>query len=148
MLAELRVLAERDSLTGLPNTRAFEAAITRRLAAGRPFVLMLADMDALKDFNRDEGFAAGNEALRRLADRLARSFGPDDDVARVGSDEFAILASVQGDDGGARLAARLERMLADGPDEERRSAGPPSRKRATTRSRSTGPRASGSTRAR
>jgi predicted signal transduction protein with EAL and GGDEF domain len=49
MLAELHVLAERDSLTGLPNTRAFEAAITRRLAAGRGFVLLLADMDALKD---------------------------------------------------------------------------------------------------
>ena len=96
MLAELRVLAERDSLTGLPNTRAFEAAITRRLAAGHRFVLLLADMDALKDFNRDEGFTAGNDALRRLADQLARSFGPDDDVARVGSDEFAILASSPG----------------------------------------------------
>jgi len=114
MLSELRVLAERDSLTGLPNTRAFEAAITRRLAAGRPFLLLLADMDALKDFNRDEGFAAGSEALRRLADRLMQSFGPDDDVARVGSDEFAILVSEQGSDGGTRIAARLERMLADG----------------------------------
>jgi diguanylate cyclase (GGDEF)-like protein len=114
MLAELRVLAERDSLTGLPNTRAFEAAITRRLAAGDRFVLLLADMDALKDFNRDEGFTAGNDALRRLADQLAQSFGPDDDVARVGSDEFAILASVHGDDGPARLAAHLERVLADG----------------------------------
>jgi diguanylate cyclase (GGDEF)-like protein len=114
MLAELRVLAERDSLTGLPNTRAFEAAITQRLASGVPFVLLLADMDALKDFNRDEGFAAGSEALRRLADQLAKSFGPEDDVARVGSDEFAILASVRGADGGARIAARLERVLADG----------------------------------
>jgi len=114
MLAELQVLAERDSLTGLPNTRAFEAAINRRLEAGRDFVLMLADMDALKDFNRDEGFTAGNDALRRLADQLASSFGPDDDVARVGSDEFAILASVQGDGSAARSAQRLERMLAVG----------------------------------
>jgi diguanylate cyclase (GGDEF)-like protein len=75
---------------------------------------MLADMDALKDFNRDEGFTAGNDALRRLADQLASSFGPDDDVARVGSDEFAILASVQGDGSAARSAQRLERMLAVG----------------------------------
>src|SRR5215470_9167835 len=115
MLAELRVLAERDSLTGLPNTRAFEAAITRRLAADVPFVLLLADMDALKDFNRDEGFAAGSEALRRLADRLTQSFGPDDDVARVGSDEFAILSSVRSSDSAKRAAARLERILANGP---------------------------------
>src|SRR5262245_65848380 len=71
-------------------------------------------MDALKDFNRDEGFAAGSEALRRLADRLVKSFGPDDDVARVGNDEFAVLASVRAPDDGARAAARLERVLADG----------------------------------
>jgi diguanylate cyclase (GGDEF)-like protein len=113
MVDELKVLAERDVLTGLPNTRAFESAITRRLAAGRQFALLVADMDALKDFNRDEGFTAGNDALRRLADRLATSLGPDDDIARVGSDEFAILASVANPDGAAQLAAHLERMLAD-----------------------------------
>jgi diguanylate cyclase (GGDEF)-like protein len=112
MVDELRVLADRDVLTGLPNTRAFESAITRRLASGRAFALLVADMDALKDFNRDEGFTAGNDALRRLADRLATSLGPDDDVARVGSDEFAILASVTSE-GAARLATRLERTLAD-----------------------------------
>jgi diguanylate cyclase (GGDEF)-like protein len=113
MLAELRVLAERDVLTGLPNTRAFETAITRRFADGRPFALLLADMDALKDFNREEGFTAGNDALRRLADQILKSLGPDDDVARVGSDEFAILAAVRNSDGAAQLAAKLERMLAD-----------------------------------
>jgi diguanylate cyclase (GGDEF)-like protein len=113
MLDEMRVLAERDILTGLPNTRAFETAITRRLADGRPFALLLADMDALKDFNREEGFTAGNDALRRLADQILKSLGPDDDVARVGSDEFAILASVHGTDGAAQLASRLERMLGD-----------------------------------
>jgi diguanylate cyclase (GGDEF)-like protein len=113
MVDELRVLAERDMLTGLPNTRAFEAAITRRLGNGRPFAILLADMDALKDFNREEGFTAGNDALRRLADSIANALGPEDDVARVGSDEFAILASAQGPDGAARLAARLERVLVD-----------------------------------
>ena len=113
MLNELKILAERDVLTGLPNTRAFEAAITKRLESGRPFALLLADMDALKDFNRDEGFTAGNDALRRLADQILKSLGPDDDVARVGSDEFAILAAVRNSDGAAQVAARLERMLAD-----------------------------------
>ena len=113
MVDELRVLAERDVLTGLPNTRAFESAITRRLASGRPFALLVADMDALKDFNRDEGFTAGNDALRRLADRLATSLGPDDDIARVGSDEFAILAAVPTSEGAAQLAGHLERMLPD-----------------------------------
>jgi diguanylate cyclase (GGDEF)-like protein len=113
MVAELRVLAERDVLTGLPNTRAFESAITRRLAAGRTFALLVADMDAVKDFNRDEGFTAGNDALRRLADRLATSLGPDDDIARIGSNEFAILASVPSAEGSAQLATRFETMLAE-----------------------------------
>jgi diguanylate cyclase (GGDEF)-like protein len=113
MVDELRVLAERDVLTGLPNTRAFESAITRRLTSGRTFALLLADMDALKDFNREEGFTAGNDALRRLADRLANSLGPDDDIARVGSDEFAILASAHSSARAAQLASRLEQVLAD-----------------------------------
>jgi diguanylate cyclase (GGDEF)-like protein len=111
MVDELRVLAERDVLTGLPNTRAFESAITRRLSSRRPFALLLADMDALKDFNREEGFIAGNDALRRLADRLANSLGPDDDIARVGGDEFAILVSAQSSDRAAQLAAQLEQVL-------------------------------------
>lgn len=113
MVDELRVLAERDVLTGLPNTRAFESAITRRLTSRRPFALLLADMDALKDFNREEGFSAGNDALRRLADRLAKSLGPEDDIARVGSEEFAILVSAQSSDRAAQLASRLEQILAN-----------------------------------
>jgi diguanylate cyclase (GGDEF)-like protein len=114
MVAKLQVLAERDVLTGLPNTRAFEAAITRRLQSDTPFALLLADMDSLRDFNRDEGFAAGNDALRRLAETLAGSLGPEDDVARVGSDEFAVLAAVQSSGDAGRVATHLERVLASG----------------------------------
>jgi diguanylate cyclase (GGDEF)-like protein len=114
MVAELRVLAERDVLTGLPNTRAFESAITRRLKEDIPFALLLADMDSLAEFNRDEGFAAGNEALRRLAENLANSLGPDDEVARVGSDEFAVLIPVHSSGDGSRRAALLEQLLASG----------------------------------
>ena len=114
MVAELRVLAERDVLTGLPNTRAFEAAITRRLQDATPFALLLADMDALQQFNRAEGFAAGNEALRRLADNLASSLGPDDDVARVGSDEFAVLIPINSSGDASRRASVLEQVLASG----------------------------------
>jgi diguanylate cyclase (GGDEF)-like protein len=111
MVDELRILAERDVLTGLPNTRAFEAAITRWLEAGRPFALLLADMDALKELNHEAGPSAGNEALRQVADRLANSLPGDDQVARVGSDEFAVLASVSTLDEAAQLSARLEWIL-------------------------------------
>jgi diguanylate cyclase (GGDEF)-like protein len=111
MLDELRILAERDVLTGLPNTRAFEAAITKRLETGRPFGLLLADMDALKELNQEAGPSAGNEALRQVADRLSRSLAPEDQIARVGSDEFAVLASTSTLDEAAELSTRLEWVL-------------------------------------
>jgi diguanylate cyclase (GGDEF)-like protein len=111
MMDELRILAERDVLTGLPNTRAFEAAITKRLEAGRPFGLLLADMDALKELNQEAGPSAGNEAICQVADRLSRSLGAEDSIARVGSDEFAVLASTATLDAAAQLSARLEWIL-------------------------------------
>ncbi len=111
MLEELRILAERDILTGLPNTRAFEAAITKRLESGRLFALLLADMDALQELNHEGGPSAGNEALRRVADRLSKSLSNEDQVARVGSDEFAILASCQTLDEASELSGRLEWIL-------------------------------------
>jgi diguanylate cyclase (GGDEF)-like protein len=111
MVDELRILAERDVLTGLPNTRAFEAAITKRLEAGRPFGLLLANMDALKELTHEAGPSAGNEALRQVADRLSRSLAPEDQVARVGSDEFAVLASTATLDEAAELSTRLEWVL-------------------------------------
>ena len=111
MLQELQILAERDILTGLPNTRAFEAAITKRLETGRPFALLLADMDALKELNHEAGPSAGDDALRRVADRLSNSLSPEDQVARVGSDEFAVLASCVTLDEASELSARLEWIL-------------------------------------
>jgi diguanylate cyclase (GGDEF)-like protein len=111
MLEQFRILAERDVLTGLPNTRAFEAAITKRLETGRPFALLLADMDALKELNQEAGPSAGNEALRQVADRLERSLGDEDQIARVGSDEFAVLASAPTLDEASELSARLEWIL-------------------------------------
>jgi len=99
---QLRILAERDSLTGILNVRVFDEALARRCAAQRPFMLLLGDMDDLKSVNDTHGHAAGNNELRRLADALGDVIGPDDELARVGGDEFAILA-----DGDAAEATAL-----------------------------------------
>jgi diguanylate cyclase (GGDEF)-like protein len=99
---QLRDLAERDFLTGILNTRVFDEALTRRCNFGRPFVLLLGDMDNLKTINDTHGHTAGNAELRRLADALGQAVGEDDELARVGGDEFAILT-----DGGVTDAARL-----------------------------------------
>jgi diguanylate cyclase (GGDEF)-like protein len=111
LVERLRVLAERDFLTGLPNTRAFEAAIARRLEGGTPFTLLLGDMDGLKQINDSQGHAEGNDALRRLAVMLGTVLRPEDEVARVGGDEFAILTTLARNDEAASLAAKLERAL-------------------------------------
>lgn len=110
LLHELEVLAQRDVLTGLPNTRAFEAAITRRLDDGRPFALLLGDMDALMTINHESGRAHGNDVLRSLGVLLQQALGPGEEIARVGGDEFAVVAPLQTSEEAAQLAARLERL--------------------------------------
>jgi diguanylate cyclase (GGDEF)-like protein len=108
LVERLRILAERDFLTGLPNTRGFELAIARRLATGAPFALLLGDMDGLKAVNDARGHAEGNEVLQRLSSLLGSSLLPEDELARVGGDEFAVLTSLGSSDEAAQLAARLE----------------------------------------
>ena len=103
---ELQILAQRDFLTGLPNTRAFELAIDRRLAAKEPFALLVGDVDAQAGEDRDE-------ALRRVSDVLVRVLDANIDVARVGGDEFAVLAPCWSVEEAGQLAARLERVLCE-----------------------------------
>ena len=111
LVDELQILAERDTLTGLPNTRAFERAIGNRLDQKRPFTLLIGDLDALSRINDEQGVRAGDETLRRLAELLGRGLEGDDEIARVGSDEFALVTGSPGDP--ARLAGRLERRLGE-----------------------------------
>ncbi|HVM68527.1 MAG TPA: GGDEF domain-containing protein [Gaiellaceae bacterium] len=101
-LDELRVLAARDVHTGLGNTRAFEDAITRRLAGGRPFALLLASV------GNDEDVA---ELARELSTRLPRHLPADANVTRVGHDTFAVLLECAEREQAGLVAAQLERAL-------------------------------------
>jgi diguanylate cyclase (GGDEF)-like protein len=112
LVERLHVAAERDFLTNLLNARAFEAALERRLEARHPFVLVLGDMDGLKRVNDEHGHAAGNDALRELADGLVHQARLEDEVARVGGDEFAVLASCTGEADARALVRRIEEGLA------------------------------------
>ena len=105
--AELQVLAQRDLVTGLPNTRAFELAIDRRLGSGTPFALLVGDLDSVGRLeDRDQ-------ALRFVADTLAGVLGPETDLARVGAEELAVLTPCETVEQAAQLAVRLERMLCE-----------------------------------
>lgn len=93
---DLLRLSTRDELTGLQNRRGFfmSAEPVARVAerAGRPFVVFFADLDGLKAINDAHGHQAGDEAIRDAAWILSHTFRSADLLARIGGDEFAILA--------------------------------------------------------
>ena len=104
-------LALTDSLTGLPNRRAFEELARRELAradrVGSPLALALIDIDDFKLINDQRGHAGGDLVLRRFAAAASRILRSADIAARVGGDEFALILP----DVDARLAvAVLERF--------------------------------------
>jgi diguanylate cyclase (GGDEF)-like protein len=107
----LRVAEERDFLTGLLNTRAFDVALSARAGLGNPFGLILADMDWFREFNDREGHAVGNDLLRWAADILSRKLEYGDQIARVGGDEFAIITSAPDTDAVRALCGRLTTAL-------------------------------------
>lgn len=113
LVERLEVLASRDQLTGLPNTRAFEAAVDRRFARNESFAILLGDLDALREANEASGHGEGDQILVQLAEALGRLVRPGEEIARVGGDEFAILASVSGKDAAAARSNELERRLAE-----------------------------------
>jgi diguanylate cyclase (GGDEF)-like protein len=91
----LRLLAERDELTGLANRAAFNRALEHAVddanAHSTPLMLILADLDHFKPINDEHGHDAGDEVLRIVGERLARLCGRDCTPARLGGDEFAII---------------------------------------------------------
>lgn len=91
----IREEAHTDWLTGLPNRRAFELAITQMIdqaqASDTGFTLMMLDLDHFKEINDEYGHRVGDDALRRIAGRLKESLRPTDFLSRLGGDEFAIL---------------------------------------------------------
>ena len=89
---QLRLQAEHDALTGLPNRRALLGAVKAALALGRSGWLMSIDLDHFKAINDGSGHTVGDEVLRVVAERLRQSVEEGDLVARLGGDEFAVLS--------------------------------------------------------
>jgi diguanylate cyclase (GGDEF)-like protein len=113
LIARLEVLAQRDRLTGLPNMRAFEEAVDKLFKEQRPFGLLLGDMDGLREANEELGHGGGDVILVRLAETLGKLLGPEERLARVGGDEFAILTMTRTKEAAAERANQLEAFLAD-----------------------------------
>jgi diguanylate cyclase (GGDEF)-like protein len=106
-----RTMAERDSLTGVSNRRAFDAALERAAATRDPYALILIDLDDFKRVNDEQGHPAGDDVLRSVAISAARVARQGDCVARIGGDEFAILAPGAGPSGVLRLLRDLREAI-------------------------------------
>lgn len=84
-------LTREDSLTSLLNREYFYALLER--AKRDPYELLVFDIEAFHEFNERHGHSLGDAVLQILAEELRAVF-PEDDIARIGGDEFAVL--VQG----------------------------------------------------
>jgi diguanylate cyclase (GGDEF)-like protein len=108
--AELKQLAFKDPLTGLPNRLLFDdridAAVERCARDDASLALLFIDLDGFKPVNDSFGHGFGDDVLREMTRRLAQQVRAVDTVARVGGDEFVLLLEGNPDTAAAALVAQ------------------------------------------
>jgi diguanylate cyclase (GGDEF)-like protein len=102
--------AHLDPLTGIPNRRAFMAALDEALAGDG--ALFFIDLDGFKSVNDTLGHAAGDHLLTVVAERLSAAVAGRGLLARLAGDEFVVLVNdVDGPTGSARLAGEIHAVF-------------------------------------
>lgn len=112
-------LATTDAVTGLYNrhymTHHLASTITRTRAAARPMALLMVDIDRFKQINDQWGHAAGDQALRAVAERVAASVRGVDLTARYGGEEFVVVMPDSDITAAAKIAERVRAAIAADP---------------------------------
>lgn len=115
--AELTEQSRTDALTGLPNRRAFGAALERAIegaSAGQRLYVAVIDIDHFKNINDTLGHAGGDEVLRQFGARLQETLRRGVDwVARIGGEEFAIVLPETGYGQALDVARKLRATVAN-----------------------------------
>jgi len=117
--AALEDLSIHDGLTGLYNYREFHRRLTdeaeRSRRYGRPFSLLMLDIDLFKTVNDTFGHLAGDEALRQFAALVRSEVRPVDQVARYGGEEFTVILPETTAAGAMAVAERMRDIIATHP---------------------------------
>ena len=112
----LRQTALTDPLTGLANRRSLlsriDYEIARHTRSGGTFALIMLDLDGFKQLNDRFGHPTGDDLLRDVAIALKRAVRDQDTVARIGGDEFCVLAPETDEPGTDRLLSRINTAVA------------------------------------
>lgn len=91
----LDYLASHDPLTSIPNRRAFfehaQQCLLRSARSGKPFALLIIDLNDFKKINDTLGHSTGDAVLQHFSKKLSHGFRETDFVARMGGDEFAVI---------------------------------------------------------
>ena len=111
LLSALRSLSLIDDLTGLYNRRGFaelgEQHLKLAMRTNRAVTLVYVDLDRFKSINDSHGHLMGDQALIQVAKILQAAFRRSDIIARMGGDEFAVLALEASGDNADLLVDRL-----------------------------------------
>lgn len=120
-----KMLSVCDALTGLANYRLLIERIGEEIKRysrnGKPFAILLLDLDGLKKINDACGHLAGNRAICRIAEILRLCSREIDTAARYGGDEFALILPESPAEAVAQVAQRISERLAQDTEEPRLS---------------------------
>ena len=132
--ARIEEMATLDALTGIANRRVLEHEYMRALygsnRSGKPFSIILMDLDGFKEVNDKLGHLAGDLVLKQVADVVSMTVRPIDTVARWGGDEFVVLTELGGNEA-AKIAERIRLSISQTEMTEPGSAADDPRKKIT-----------------
>lgn len=119
LLGQLERQAMSDTLTGLPNRRAFETEAARMVARAKrsasAITVGVADIDHFKKVNDQYGHATGDEVLNAVSAVIAQASRATDFVARIGGEEFGLLFPNATPETARAVAERMRRAVEDFP---------------------------------
>jgi diguanylate cyclase (GGDEF)-like protein len=108
---DLEIAANHDALTGTLNRLAMntdlEQAREEVAVSQQPAAVIMLDIDHFKAYNDEYGHAAGDDALKMVADRIQHEIRPGDRLYRYGGEEFLVLLKGTKLEAGAQVAARI-----------------------------------------